>query len=76
MSQGIVHITDNSFEDEVLKSDDPVLVDYWAEWCSPCKIIAHLYPQSPQRRDCSRPVLAILRFLVASEYRSRYVLIY
>lgn len=40
MSQGIVHITDNSFEDEVLKSDDPVLVDYWAEWCSPCKIIA------------------------------------
>jgi thioredoxin 1 len=40
MSQGIVHVTDESFESEVLKSDNPVLVDYWAEWCSPCKLIA------------------------------------
>lgn len=40
MSQGIVHVTDESFENEVLKSDSPVLVDYWAEWCSPCKLIA------------------------------------
>jgi thioredoxin 1 len=40
VSENILHLNDNTFEQNVLKAEGPVLVDYWAEWCGPCKMIA------------------------------------
>ena len=48
MSENIVNVTDASFEEDVLKAESAVLVDYWAEWCGPCKMIAPVLEEIAQ----------------------------
>jgi len=51
VNEKIHHISDASFEADVLKSDRPVLVDYWAEWCGPCKMIAPILDEIAEEYD-------------------------
>ena len=51
MSSQIVHVTDETFQNEVLSSSVPVLVDYWADWCGPCKMIAPILDEIASEYD-------------------------
>lgn len=51
MSESIIHVTDSTFEDQVLNSNRPVMVDYWAEWCGPCKMIAPILDEIAREYD-------------------------
>lgn len=50
-SEKILHVSDASFEADVLKASGPVLVDYWAEWCGPCKMIAPILDEVAESYD-------------------------
>ncbi|MBK1650327.1 thioredoxin TrxA [Rhabdochromatium marinum] len=51
MSDKILHVTDDTFEADVLQSSTPVLVDYWANWCAPCKMIAPILEEIAEEYD-------------------------
>jgi thioredoxin 1 len=54
-----VHVTDQNFESEVLKSDKPVVVDFWAEWCGPCKAMSPIVDQVAQEMGGAVKVVKI-----------------
>lgn len=51
MSENIVKVTDDSFQKDVLSASGPVLVDYWADWCGPCKMIAPVLEELADEYD-------------------------
>jgi thioredoxin 1 len=71
MSENIVNVTDASFEEDVLKAEGAVLVDYWAEWCGPCKMIAPVLEEIA-REYAGRLTVCKLNIDENSETPSKY----
>ncbi len=71
MSQNTKNVTDQSFESDVLKSSVPVLVDYWAEWCGPCKMIGPILERSAAEHT-ERLTVAKLNIDESPQTPSRY----
>ena len=65
MSDKIVHLSDNSFDTDVLKAEGPILVDFWAEWCGPCKMIAPILDEIATEYEGKLNISADLPFAQA-----------
>ena len=68
VSENICHTTDGSFEEDVLNSERPVLIDFWAEWCGPCKMIA---PTLDEIADEYKDRLKVAKVNVSTRTRKR-----
>jgi thioredoxin 1 len=66
----VKEVTDETFEQEVLRSDKPVVVDFWAPWCGPCRAVAPIFEQLSQEQD--RVVFAKINLDESPEYASRF----